>query len=115
MILSKLGSAGVWSSAFSTSIRISRPTRFRPTGTVNPRRSSRARYVRRPQLHAPSPLCARRDRDDGPPDGDGARQHGGERPPDGDAHSMDASLSVPFYLNSSLRADNRLFLRMTGE
>ena len=28
MILSKLGSAGVWSSAFSTSIRISRPTRF---------------------------------------------------------------------------------------
>src|ERR1700738_3141727 len=40
MILSKLGSAGVWSSAFSTSMRISRPTRFRPTGTVNPRRSS---------------------------------------------------------------------------
>jgi hypothetical protein len=42
MILSKLGSASVWSSAFSTSIRISRPTRFRPTGTVNPRRSSGA-------------------------------------------------------------------------
>src|SRR3984893_10736991 len=42
MILSKLGSAGVWSSAFSTSIRISRPARFRPTGTVNPRKSSGA-------------------------------------------------------------------------
>src|ERR1700730_10495967 len=42
MILSKLGSAAVWSLAFSTSIRISRPTRFRPTGTVNPRRSSGA-------------------------------------------------------------------------
>jgi hypothetical protein len=28
MILSKLGSAAVWSSAFSTSMRISRPTRF---------------------------------------------------------------------------------------
>jgi hypothetical protein len=65
---------------------------------------ARARYVRRPQLRAPSPLCARRDRDDGPPDGDGARQRGGERP---DAHSMD--VSVPFYLNSSLRVNNRLF------
>src|ERR1035437_10286721 len=40
MILSKLGSAGVWSSAFSTSIRISRPTRFRLTCTINLRRSS---------------------------------------------------------------------------
>jgi len=60
-------------------------------------------------LRALSPLCARRDRDDGPPDGDGELQRGGERPPDGDAHSMDASVSVPFYLNSSLRVNNRLF------
>ena len=30
MILSKLGSAAAWSSAFSTSIRISRPTRYGP-------------------------------------------------------------------------------------
>ena len=37
-----LRSAGVWSSAFSTSIRISRPARFRPTGTVNSGRSSGA-------------------------------------------------------------------------
>jgi hypothetical protein len=37
-------------------------------------------------------------RDDGPPDGDDARQRGGERPPDGDAHPLDASVSVPFTL-----------------
>jgi Resolvase, N terminal domain len=57
-----------------------------------------ARYVREPQLRAASPPCARRVRDDGPPDGDDARQRGGERPPDGDAHAPDASVSVPFTL-----------------
>jgi hypothetical protein len=34
MIRSKLGSAGIWSSEFSTSIFISRPTRLRRTGTA---------------------------------------------------------------------------------
>src|ERR1700720_1727685 len=57
-----------------------------------------ARYVREPQLRDPSPLCARRHRDDGPPGGDDARQRGGERPPDGDAHPPDASVTVPFTI-----------------
>jgi len=43
----------------------------------------RVRDVRERQLRALSPLCARRDRDDGPPDGDGELQRGGGRPPDG--------------------------------
>jgi hypothetical protein len=56
----------------------------------------RARYVLEPRLRAPSPLCARRDRDDGPPDGDDARRRDGERQPGGDAHLPDASVTVPF-------------------
>src|SRR5262249_52967093 len=55
-----------------------------------------ARYVREPPRRAPSLLCARRGRDDGPPDGDDARRRGGKRPPCGDAHSPDASVSAPF-------------------
>src|ERR1700730_13714037 len=57
-----------------------------------------ARYGREPQLRAPSPLCARRVRDDGPPDGDDARRRGGERRRGGDAHPPDASVTVPFRL-----------------
>jgi hypothetical protein len=58
----------------------------------------RARYGREPQLRAPSPLCARRVRDDGPPDGDDARRRGGERRRCGDAHPPDASVTVPFVV-----------------
>jgi hypothetical protein len=47
---------------------------------------------------APSPLCARPARDDGPPDGDDARRRGGERRRGGDAHPRDASMIVPFRL-----------------
>lgn len=57
-----------------------------------------ARYVREPQLRAPSPLYARRVRDDGPPDGDDARRRGGERRHCGDARRPDASVTVPFML-----------------
>src|SRR5580704_6306010 len=76
-----------------------------------------ARYVREPQLRDPSPLCARRDRDDGPPGGGDARQRGGERPPDGDAHPPDASVSLPFtvFLPESERKSIGYFPHMTGE
>ena len=50
MILSELGSAAVWSSPFSTSIRISRPTRFRPTGHRQSQKIIR-RTRRRLMLH----------------------------------------------------------------
>jgi hypothetical protein len=56
-----------------------------------------ARYVREPQLRAPLPLCAGRDRDDGPPDGDDERRRGDERRRCGDADPPDASVTVPFY------------------
>jgi hypothetical protein len=57
-----------------------------------------ARYGREPQLRAPSPLCARRVRDDEPPDGDDARRRSGERRQRGDAHPPDALVTAPFTL-----------------
>src|SRR3984893_10540275 len=77
-----------------------------------------ARYVREPQLRAPSPLCARQDRGDGPPDDDDVRRRNGERPPGDDAHPPDASVTLPFT-DSSLRVNNRksvgYFPHMTRE
>src|ERR1700730_16590781 len=48
-----------------------------------------ARYGREPRPRAPSPLCARPARDDGPPDGDDARRRGGDRRRRGDARPPD--------------------------
>src|ERR1700730_295063 len=57
-----------------------------------------ARYGREPQLRALSPLCARRVRDDGPPEGDDARRRGDKRRRGGGAHPPGASVTVPFTL-----------------
>lgn len=56
----------------------------------------RVRYVRELRLRAPSPLRVGRDREDEPPGDDGARQLGDEQTPKSDAHSPDASVTVPF-------------------
>jgi hypothetical protein len=53
-------------------------------------------------------------RDDGPPDDDDVRQHGGERPPDGDAHLPDASVTVPFTVLLP-ESEQELFSPRNGE
>jgi hypothetical protein len=59
-----------------------------------------ARYVRELRRRAPSPLCVRRDHDDGRPGDDDAPLHGAARQPGDGAHWPNASVTLPWRYSS---------------